>query len=127
MNRAPKETATALLHQLSDLDRIQLVLALQVRGWSRHRSADASAAVGSTTQALQCSRAAGGQGRRQQQAGVVQMRCSFVKIPASAPPPPPPGLQRHTKEVKLQRDEQAYIDDLVKKVHVHKQHSKLTK
>lgn len=62
-HRAPKETATALLHQLSDLDRIQLVLA----------------------------------------------------------------LQRHTKEVKLQRDEQAYIDDLVKKVHVHKQHSKLTK
>ncbi|KAL4422684.1 hypothetical protein ABPG75_008881 [Micractinium tetrahymenae] len=62
-HKAPKETATALLQQLSDLDRIQLVLA----------------------------------------------------------------LQRHTKEVKLQRDEQAYIDDLVKKVHVHKQHSKLTK
>ncbi len=41
------------------------------------------------------------------------------------PPCRPP--QRHTKEVKLQRDEQAYIDDLVKKVHVHKQHSKLTK
>lgn len=47
--------------------------------------------------------------------------------PGQCPPPPPPGLQRHTKEVKLQRDEQAYIDDLVKKVHVHKQHSKLTK
>lgn len=53
----------------------------------------------------------------------VAWLCNAACVACAGPLHP----QRHTKEVKLQRDEQAYIDDLVKKVHVHKQHSKLTK